>query len=83
MVINEGQPSQGCWPHAKAEFFAAGIGWVPADVAGAIRMNRATDGLECFGNDSAELLTPRRKKSRDSAGVTVKATRSEAIMARM
>src|SRR5581483_5498973 len=57
MVLLDGRPSQGCWPHAKAEFFATGIGWVPADVAGAIRMNRPTDGLEYFGNDSAELLT--------------------------
>ena len=57
VVIDEGQPTKASWPHAKVEFFAQGIGWVPADVAGAIRNNKSPDGLEFFGNDSAELLT--------------------------
>ena len=57
VVIFEGQPTSESWPHAKVEFFAQGIGWVPADVAGAIRSNRSPDGLEFFGNDSAEFLT--------------------------
>jgi hypothetical protein len=57
VVIYEGQPTKESWIHAKAEFFAPGIGWVPADVAGAIRSNRSPDGLEFFGNDSAEFLT--------------------------
>ena len=57
MVINEGKPAKGCWPHAKAEFYAQGIGWVPADPAGAIRSGRQDDGLDFFGNDSAEFLT--------------------------
>ena len=57
LIINQGRPMKDGWPHAKVEFFAAGIGWVPADIAGAIRSNRSPEGLECFGNDSAEFLT--------------------------
>lgn len=57
VVIYEGQPAKNSWPHAKVEFFADGIGWVPADVAGAIRTNTSPDGLEFFGVDSAEFLT--------------------------
>jgi hypothetical protein len=57
VVIDEGQPTKLNWPHAKVEFFAQGIGWVPADVAGAIRSDGSPDGLEFFGNDSAEFLT--------------------------
>jgi transglutaminase-like putative cysteine protease len=57
VVIYDGQPAKGTWPHAKAEFYAEGLGWVPADVAGAIRSGRADDGLDFFGNDSAEFLT--------------------------
>ncbi len=55
-VIYEGKPTKNSWTHAKVEFFANGIGWVPADVAGAIRANKATDGLECFGVDAVSRL---------------------------
>ncbi len=57
MVLYGGKPSKGAWPHARTEFYANGLGWVPADPAGAIRSGRKTEGLEFFGNDSAELLT--------------------------
>ena len=46
VVIDEGRPTKTSWPHARAEFFAQGIGWVPVDVAGAIRSNRSPDGLD-------------------------------------
>ncbi len=57
VVIYEEKPTKTSWAHAKAEFFANGIGWVPADVAGAIRTNKSPEGLEFFGSDSAEFLT--------------------------
>ncbi len=57
MVIHEGKPTKNSWPHAKVEFFAQGIGWVPVNMAGALRSGRPVDGLEFFGNDSAEFLT--------------------------
>ena len=57
VVISEGRPTGTGWAHAKVEFYAGGIGWVPADVAGAVRFNRSPEGLESFGNDTAEFLT--------------------------
>jgi transglutaminase-like putative cysteine protease len=57
MILTNGQPSKGAWPHARTEFFANGLGWVPADPAGAIRSGRKTQGLEYFGNDNGEFLT--------------------------
>jgi transglutaminase-like putative cysteine protease len=55
-VIFEGRPNKNYWPHAKAEFYAPGVGWVPADLAGAIRMNRPGEGLDYFGTDRADFL---------------------------
>jgi hypothetical protein len=57
MVLSSGQPIRGAWAHARTEFWANGIGWIPADPAWAIRSGRKTEGLEFFGNDSAEFLT--------------------------
>jgi hypothetical protein len=57
MILFNGKPTNGAWPHARTEFFANSIGWIPADPAGAIRSGRKTEGLEYFGNDSAEFLT--------------------------
>jgi transglutaminase-like putative cysteine protease len=57
MAILNGKPTGSSWPHAKVEFYAAGVGWVPADPAGAIRSGQQNDGLEFFGCDSAQFLT--------------------------
>jgi transglutaminase-like putative cysteine protease len=56
-IVSEGRPNKKFWAHAKTEFYVQGIGWVPADIAGAIRMNRTDDGLDCFGQDAADFLT--------------------------
>lgn len=42
--------------HVKAEFFAEGIGWVPADLASAL-YDKQGDGLNCFGHDPGDFLT--------------------------
>ncbi len=42
--------------HVKAEFFAAGVGWVPADVATGMQ-DKNGDGLRCFGHDPGDFLT--------------------------
>ncbi len=57
VVIREGKPIKESWLHAKVEFYAQGIGWVPVDMAGALRSGKPVDGLEFFGVDSAEFLT--------------------------
>jgi transglutaminase-like putative cysteine protease len=41
--------------HVKAEFFAAGIGWVPVDVATGI-LDKDGGGLRGFGNDPGDFL---------------------------
>ena len=43
--------------HVKAEFFAAGVGWVPADLSGAILHDKTPAGLEYFGHDKGDFLT--------------------------
>ena len=43
--------------HIKAEFFAAGIGWVPVDLASGILHDRSRRGLAYFGNDPGDFLT--------------------------
>jgi hypothetical protein len=42
--------------HAKAEFFAQGVGWVPADLSSAILHDRTREGLTFFGNDEGDFL---------------------------
>ena len=42
--------------HVKAEFYAEGIGWVPADLASAL-YDKKGDGLNCFGHDPGDFLT--------------------------
>jgi hypothetical protein len=56
-ILFNGNSAKGAAAHARVEFFANGIGWVPADPAWAIRSGRKTEGLEFFGNDSTEFLT--------------------------
>jgi hypothetical protein len=42
--------------HVKAEFFAAGVGWVPVDMASGILHDRSPEGLVYFGNDPGDFL---------------------------
>jgi transglutaminase-like putative cysteine protease len=42
--------------HVKAEFFAAGIGWVPADPASAVLWDKSADGLQYFGHDPGDFI---------------------------
>lgn len=43
--------------HIIAEFFAQGVGWVPADPAGAVMHDKSVGKLEYFGNDPGQFLT--------------------------
>ena len=42
--------------HVKAEFFAAGVGWVPVDMASGILHDRSREGLYYFGYDPGDFL---------------------------
>jgi hypothetical protein len=44
-------------PHVKTEFFVTGIGWVPVDIASAVQLDKAPDGVDYFGIDDANFLT--------------------------
>ena len=44
-------------PHVKAEFFATGVGWVPADIGSAVHSEKPPDGLDHFGRDNGDFLT--------------------------
>ena len=44
-------------PHVKAEFFATGVGWVPADPGTAVHAEKPSEGLEHFGRDNGDFLT--------------------------
>jgi len=43
--------------HVKAEFFAQGVGWVPADLSSAVLHDPSPAKLEFFGNDRGDFLT--------------------------
>jgi hypothetical protein len=43
--------------HVKAEFFAQGVGWVPADLSSAVQYDRSPQKLLHFGNDSGNFVT--------------------------
>jgi hypothetical protein len=43
--------------HIKAEFFAEGVGWVPADIGSAVALDKKGQGLNYFGKDEADFLT--------------------------
>jgi hypothetical protein len=44
-------------PHVKAEFFATGVGWVPADIGSAVHSEKPPDGLDDFGRENGDFLT--------------------------
>ena len=43
--------------HVKAEFYAADVGWVPADLAVSILYDKSAEGIEHFGQDAGDFLT--------------------------
>ena len=43
--------------HAKSEFFAAGVGWVPVDLGASFLFDKAKGGLDYFGVDKGDFLT--------------------------
>lgn len=43
--------------HVKAEFFAAGVGWVPVDLSVAVDLDRRPGSLRHFGRDNADFIT--------------------------
>ena len=42
--------------HVKAEFFAAGVGWVPADVSSGVLHDKTAEGLRYFGHDDGDFI---------------------------
>lgn len=42
--------------HVKAEFYAAGIGWVPVDMSVAVDIDRRAGSLRHFGRDNADFV---------------------------
>ena len=42
--------------HVKAEFYAQGVGWVPADVTSGVLHDKSPEGLTHFGNDPGDHL---------------------------
>jgi hypothetical protein len=44
--------------HVKAEFFLRSVGWIPADLSGAVQCTPASDtGLVFFGSDRGDFIT--------------------------
>lgn len=43
--------------HAKSQFYATGVGWVPVDVSAAVSAKNQSDGLHAFGHDEHPFLT--------------------------
>jgi transglutaminase-like putative cysteine protease len=43
--------------HVKAEFFAEGVGWVPADLSSAVLHDRSAEKLRYFGDDPGDFVT--------------------------
>ena len=42
--------------HVKAEFFVAGVGWVPVDLSSALLHDRSAEGLRYFGRDDGDFI---------------------------
>jgi transglutaminase-like putative cysteine protease len=51
----DGQPGFGQW-HAKAEFFASGLGWVAIDMSGGVGQQAGGNPLVCFGNEPGDFV---------------------------
>ena len=43
--------------HVKAEFFAAGVGWVPVDLSSGVLHDKSREGLRYFGHDPGDFIT--------------------------
>lgn len=43
--------------HVKSEFFAEGVGWVPADPSMALVYDRSREGLRYFGHEDGDFIT--------------------------
>jgi transglutaminase-like putative cysteine protease len=43
--------------HVKAEFYAKGVGWVPADLSSAILHDTTPNKMRFFGNDPGDFIT--------------------------
>lgn len=43
--------------HVKAEFFAAGVGWVPVDLSSAVLHDKSAERTRYFGHDAGDFLT--------------------------
>ncbi len=50
-----GRVSHQC--HAKGEFYAKDVGWVPVDLSGAVEFDKTPDGLLFFGHEKGNFLT--------------------------
>ena len=42
--------------HVKAEFYAAGVGWVPVDMSVAVDLDRRPGSVRHFGRDNADFV---------------------------
>ena len=42
--------------HIRAEFYARGVGWVPADIISAVARDETPEGLRYFGTDEGDFL---------------------------
>jgi hypothetical protein len=42
--------------HAKAEFYADGVGWVPVDLSSAVLHDKSREGLQFFANDPGDFI---------------------------
>lgn len=43
--------------HAKAEFYAQGVGWIPVDLSSCVLHDKSESQLRYFGNDRGDFLT--------------------------
>jgi hypothetical protein len=55
--VNEPGKAQYDQQHVKMEFFAQGVGWVPADPALAVAYDKSPEGFRFFGDDPGDFVT--------------------------